>query len=38
MDMVPEIQDEPDAVEIDHVRGEIEFKNVWFAYENEDWI
>ncbi len=38
MDMVPEIQDEPDAIELDHINGEIEFKNVWFAYEGEDWV
>ena len=29
---------EPDAVELEHVRGEIEFKNVWFAYEKDEWI
>ena len=38
MDMVPEIQDAPDAVDVDHIEGAIEFKNVWFAYEGEDWI
>ena len=38
MDMEPEIVDEPDAVEVEHIRGEIEFKNVWFAYEGEDWV
>lgn len=38
MDMVPEIQDEPDAVEVENIKGEIEFKNVWFAYEGEEWV
>ena len=38
MDMVPEVQDEEDAIELDEVKGEIEFDHVWFAYENEDWI
>ena len=38
MDMEPEVVDEPDAIELDHIKGEIEFKNVWFAYENEDWV
>ena len=38
LDMVPEIQDEEDAIELDHIRGEIEFDHVWFAYENDDWI
>ena len=26
------------AIDVDHFEGEIEFKNVWFAYNNEDWI
>ena len=38
MDMEPEIVDEPGAIEVEHIRGEIEFKNVWFAYEGEDWV
>lgn len=38
LDMEPEIVDEPDAIEVDHFKGEIEFKNVWFAYEGEDWV
>ena len=38
MDMKPEVVDEPDAIEVEHIRGEIEFKNVWFAYEGEDWV
>ncbi len=38
MDMVPEVVDEPDAIELDTIRGEIEFKNVWFAYEPEEWV
>jgi len=23
---------------VDKIKGEIEFKNVWFAYDNEDWV
>jgi ATP-binding cassette subfamily B protein len=38
MDMEPEIVDEPDAVEVDHIRGEIEFRDVWFAYEPDEWV
>jgi len=38
MDMEPEIKDSADAVSVDHLKGEIEFKNVWFAYEGEEWI
>ena len=38
LDVKPEVLDEPDAIEIDHFEGKIEFKNVWFAYEQEHWI
>lgn len=38
MDMQPEIVDEEDAIELQDVHGKIEFKNVWFAYEAEEWI
>ena len=38
LDMVPTVQDEPDAIELDQIKGEIEFRNVWFAYEEEEWI
>ena len=38
MDMKPEVVDSEDAIELDEVRGEIEFKNVWFAYEGEEWV
>lgn len=37
-DLVPEVVDDPDAVELDHIRGEIEFKDVWFAYEPGEWV
>lgn len=38
LDTEPEIVDEKDAVELEELRGEIEFKHVWFAYEEENWI
>lgn len=38
MDMEPDIKDSEDAIETEHLKGEIEFKNVWFAYEKEEWI
>ena len=38
MEVAPEVVDKEDAIEIDHVEGKIEFKNVWFAYEGENWI
>ncbi len=33
-----EIKEKPNAIELKEIKGEIEFKNVWFAYEDEDWI
>lgn len=38
MDVEPEIQDGEDCVDVDSFEGKIEFKNVWFAYNDEDWI
>ena len=38
MDMVPEVVDEPDAIELDEIRGEIEFKDVWFCYKPDEWV
>ena len=38
MDMVPEVVDTDGAIELEHVEGNIEFKNVWFAYEEEEWV
>ena len=38
MDMIPEVVDSPDAIEPDEVRGEIEFKNVWFSYIPGEWV
>ncbi len=37
-DMVPTVQDLPDAVELDTCEGNIEFKNVWFAYKDGEWV
>ncbi|MBO5041816.1 MAG: ABC transporter ATP-binding protein [Clostridia bacterium] len=37
-DMVPEVQDAPDAIELTEVRGEIEFRDVWFAYKEGEWV
>ena len=37
-DMVPEVQDSPDAVELDEVKGEIEFRDVWFSYVPGEWV
>ena len=37
-DIQPEVVDSPDAVELEDVKGEIEFKNVWFAYKEGEWV
>lgn len=36
LSIAPDIADEPDAVSLEQVKGEIEFKDVSFYYENED--
>lgn len=38
LDVSPEVLDLPDAIEVDSFKGKIEFKNVWFAYNDEEWI
>lgn len=38
LDVKPEVLDKPDAIAIDKFNGKIEFKNVWFAYEKDNWI
>ena len=37
-DMVPEIQDSPDAIEPEEIRGDIEFRDVWFSYVPGEWV
>lgn len=38
LDTKPLINDYEDAIELESMEGEIEFRNVWFAYVGEDWI
>lgn len=38
MDIEPDVVDAPDAIELEDVKGEIEFKNVWFAYNEGEWV
>ena len=38
MDIEPAIQDAPDAIEMESVRGEIEFRDVWFSYVPDEWV
>ncbi len=37
-DLQPEVVDAPDAADLPAIRGEIEFKDVWFAYEPGEWV
>ena len=38
MDMSHQVVDEPDAIDLPEIRGEIEFKDVWFAYKPDEWV
>ena len=38
LDVQPDVLDEEDAIEVDHLEGKIEFKNVWFAYNKDEWV
>ena len=35
MDIHPDIKDTPEAVTLEKVRGDIQFRNVWFKYDTE---
>ncbi|MDD6300145.1 MAG: ABC transporter ATP-binding protein [Ruminococcus sp.] len=37
-DMKPEVVDAPDAIGLTDVKGSIEFRHVWFAYSDENWV
>ena len=38
LDIEPQVVDEPDAIELEEIKGEIEFKDVWFAYKEDEWV
>ena len=38
LDVQPESLDKPNAIHVDNFVGKIEFRNVWFAYKDEEWI
>ena len=38
MDIQPQMVDAPDAVELDEVRGDIEFRDVWFSDMPGEWL
>ena len=38
MDIEPALQDAPDAIAPETIRGEIEFRDVWFSYIPDEWV
>ena len=38
LDVEPEVSDSSDAIEVERFEGKIEFKHVWFAYKENNWI
>ena len=38
LDLEPQVVDDGDAMELDEIRGEIEFRDVWFAYKEGEWV
>lgn len=37
-DLKPDIVDAPDAIELEHIEGNIEFRDVWFSYLPDEWV
>jgi len=37
-DMKPEITDSEEATDAEQIRGHIEFRDVWFAYKENEWV
>ena len=38
MDIQPQMVDAPEAIELNEIKGEIEFKDVWFSYVPGEWV
>ncbi len=38
LDVQPKVVDKEDAREITHFDGKIEFRNVWFSYDDKNWV
>lgn len=38
MDIQPDVVDRQGAIEPEEIKGDIEFRDVWFAYVGEDWV
>lgn len=38
LQMEADVLDKPDAIDVEHFKGRIEFKNVWFSYIPNEWV
>jgi len=38
LDTVPDVRDDPEAIDLETLKGAIEFKDVWFQYIPEEWV
>jgi len=38
LDIEPDVVDLPGAEDVDEIKGDIEFKDVWFAYLPDEWV
>jgi len=38
LDTKPDVVDDENAIELEDFKGEIEFKNVWFRYIEDEWV
>lgn len=38
LDSHPTVLDDPEGIVLDDVKGDIEFKNVWFKYVEDEWV
>lgn len=38
LEIDPNICDDEDAIELENIKGDIRFNDVWFAYEKQEWV
>ncbi|MCT4563635.1 MAG: ABC transporter ATP-binding protein/permease [Maledivibacter sp.] len=38
LDRKPKLADDNDTIALDEIKGDIEFKNVWFGYKEGEWV
>ena len=38
LDLQPQVVDEEDAMDLDEIKGDIEFQDVWFSYKTDEWV